>query len=143
MNALLSPRTRLFDDFFKDFPAGVFVRPVAGEASPAAAQIRIDVTDQGASFLVQADLPGVRKEDVQVHVEGAVVTLGADVPAQETQADSGRLLHAERPRGSLSRSFQLPAEVDQASTKARLDNGVLTLLLPKASAVRTTRVAVD
>lgn len=143
MNALMT-RSKLFDDFFRDFTSpGFLVRPLHGESMPDPGRVRIDVQDKGDAFEVKADLPGVRKEEIQVQVEGNVVTLSAEVQQEDTQTREGKLLHAERYYGSMTRSFALPADVDSASAKARCEHGVLTLTLPKARSARTTRLMVE
>lgn len=139
----LTTRAHLFDDFFKDFRSGFFVRPLHGEPLPEPGQIRIDVKDSGAEYVVKADLPGVRKEDIHVHVEGSMVTLSAQVSQQDEQSEDEQVVHAERYMGMVSRSFSLPSEVDRDKTKARYENGVLMLTLPKANAARGVRIPVE
>lgn len=140
----LMTRSRLFDDFLRDLASpGFFVRPLHGDSLPEAARLRIDVQDKGDAFEVKADLPGVRKEDIQVQIEGNVVTLGAEIRQEDRQVQDGKLLHAERYAGAVSRSFALPADVDASESKARCEDGVLTLTLPKARSARSTRLAVQ
>lgn len=142
MNALVS-RGGLFDDFFKDFAPGFYVRPLHGDGLPAASQIKVDVKEDDASYIVQAELPGVPREDIQVHVEGAVVSLSAEIRQHDQQKEGEKLLRSERYYGSVSRSFQLPLEVDAAKCKAKYDNGVLTLVLPKKLEGRAQRLAIE
>ncbi len=143
MTALMT-RNKLFDDFFRDFASpGFFVRPLHGDPMPDPGRVRIDVQDKGDAFEVKADLPGVRKEDIQVQVEGNVVTLSAEVRQEDSQTQEGKLVHSERYFGSLARSFALPADVDSGSAKARCEDGVLTLSLPKARSSRSTRLMVE
>ena len=142
MNSLVS-RGSLFDDFFKDIAPGFYVRPLHGDALPQPSQIRIDVKEDDAAYKVQAELPGVPKEDIQVSIDGAVVTLRAEVQQHDEKKDGEKLLRSERYFGSVARSFQLPVEVDAASAKARYDNGVLTLTLPKKLEGKVQRLAVE
>lgn len=142
MNALMS-RPSLFDEFFRDVAPGFYVRPLHGDALPQPSQIRIDVKEDDAAYRVQAELPGVPKEDIQVSIDGAVVTLRAEVQQHDGKKDGEKLLRSERYFGSVARSFQLPVEVDAASAKARYDNGVLTLTLPKKLEGRVQRLAVQ
>lgn len=128
----LTPKS-LFEDFFKGVPAGYFVRPLHGEPLPNADLIRIDVQEAGPDYVVHADLPGCRKEDIHVTIEGPRVTLSAEIRQEDRKIEEGKLLHAERYAGSVSRSFRLPQEIDQTAAKARYEGGVLTLTLPKAS----------
>ena len=142
MNALMS-RPSLFDEFFRDVAPGFYVRPLHGDALVQPSQIRIDVKEDDAAYTVQAEVPGVPKEDIQVSIDGAVVTLRAEVQQHDEKRDSEKLLRSERYFGSVARSFQLPMEVDAASAKARYDNGVLMLTLPKKLEGKVQRLAVE
>ncbi|GAA3980564.1 hypothetical protein GCM10022279_00270 [Comamonas faecalis] len=142
MNALVS-RGSLFDDFFKDFAPGFYVRPLHGDGLPTPAQIKVDVKEDGDSYTVQAELPGVPKEDIHVSIDGAVVSLSAEIRQHDQQKDGEKLLRSERYYGSVARSFQLPQEVDAAKSKAKYDNGVLTLTLPKKLEGKSQRLAIE
>ncbi|QXL84694.1 Hsp20/alpha crystallin family protein [Comamonas sp. NLF-1-9] len=142
MNALMT-RGSLFDDFFRDIAPGFYVRPLHGDALPQPSQIRVDVKEDDASYCVQAELPGVPKEDIQVSIDGAVVTLRAEVQQHDEKKDGEKVLRSERYFGSVARSFQLPMEVDAAKAKAKYDNGVLTLNLPKKTEGKVQRLAVE
>ncbi|MCL1962587.1 MAG: Hsp20/alpha crystallin family protein [Desulfovibrionaceae bacterium] len=133
----------LFDDFFRDFAPGFFVRPLHGEPLPSAAQIRIDVKESDAAYTVQAEIPGVPKEDIQVSIDGGVVTLRAEVRQHDSQSRDDKLLRSERYYGEVSRSLQLPQDIDQAAAKAKYDNGVLTLTLPKKQAGGSQRLTIE
>lgn len=126
---LLPTRTSLLDDLFRDLATGYYVKPLHGDALPA--QIKIDVKEAGNAYQVQAEIPGVSKEDIHVEVHGAVVTLRAEVKQQDSQSKDERVLRSERYYGSVSRSFELPVEIDAAETSAKFANGILTLQLPK------------
>ncbi|MDQ1260753.1 MAG: hypothetical protein QG643_2579 [Pseudomonadota bacterium] len=130
MNSLVS-RGSLFDDFFKDIAPGFYVRPLHGDNLPAPSQIKVDVKETEGGYTVQAEVPGVPKEDIHVSVEGNVVSLRAEVRQLDQKTEGEKVLRSERYYGSVARSFQLPADIDAAQAKARYDNGVLTLTLPK------------
>ena len=136
-------RSRLFDDFFNDFAPGFFVKPLHGDPLPTAAQIKIDVKEADDAYTVQAEVPGVPKEDIHVSIDGSVVTLRAEIKQQDSQASGDKLLRSERYYGAVARSFQLPQEIDQANAKAKYDNGVLTLTLPKKQASRSQRLTIE
>ena len=131
----------LFDDFFRDVAPGYFIRPLHGDALPA--QIKVDIREDGNTYTVQAELPGVGKDDIHVGVDGAVVTISAEVKQQDQQTKDEKMLRSERYFGSVSRSFQLPQDVDAAGCKARYDNGVLVLTLPKRQQALSKRVAIE
>ena len=142
MSALMT-RGSLFDDFFRDVAPGFYVRPLHGDALPTASQIKVDVKENDKSFTVQAEVPGVPKEDIQVSIDGSVLTLRAEVKQQDTQTKDEKVLRTERYYGSVARSFQLPQDIDQANAKAKYDNGVLTLTLPKKLASAAQRLAIE
>ena len=142
MNALVS-RSGLFDDFFKDFAPAFYVRPLHGDALPEPSQIKIDVKEDDAAYTVHAEVPGVPKEDINVSIDGNVVSLRAEVRQHDQKKEGEKLLRSERYYGSVARSFQLPVDVEAAQAKARYDNGVLTLTLPKKQGNKTQRLAIE
>jgi HSP20 family protein len=107
------------------------------------AQIRVDVKETPTAYTVDAELPGVAKEDIQVTIEDDVVTLRAEVKQLDEQRDGQRVLRSERFYGAVSRAFQLPQRVDKDASKARYDNGVLRLTLPKKAAIAGQRLTIE
>lgn len=136
-------RGSLFDDFFRDISPGFYVRPLHGDPLPEPEKIRVDVKENDKAYTVLAEIPGVGKEDIQVSIDGNVVTLSAEVKQQDTQTREDKLLRSERYYGAVSRAFSLPQEIDAAQAKARCDNGVLTLTLPKKQNGGSQRVRID
>lgn len=132
MNSLITRGGGLLDDFFKDLSPGFWVRPLHGDQLPQ--QIRVDIKESPEAYTVQAEIPGVPKDDIHVNIEGNVVSLRAEVKQQDVQTQDEKVLRSERYYGSVARSFQLPVEIDQASAKAKYDHGVLVLTLPKKKA---------
>lgn len=125
--------------FFRDVAPGFYVRPLHGDPLPNPSQIKVDVKETDAGYTVHAEVPGVRKEDLHVTVDGDVITLSAEVKQQDSDNKSEKLLRSERYYGSISRSFQLPAAVDESQSSAKYDNGVLTLNLPKKQAINASK----
>ena len=142
MNSLIT-RGGLFDDFFRDVSPSFYVRPLHGDPLPSPAQIKVDVTESDRAYSVHAEVPGVSKEDIQVSLDGNVVTLRAEVKQQDLQTKDEKVLRSERYFGAVSRSFQLPQDIDQSESRAKYDNGVLTLTLPKKLGGKTQRLAID
>ena len=142
MNTLMT-RGSLFDDFFKDVAPGFFIKPLHGDPLPSASQIRIDVKETDKEFTVQAEMPGVAKEDIHVSVDGSIVTLRAEIRQEDRQTEDEKVLRTERYRGEVSRSFQLPQDIDEANAKAKYDNGVLCLTLPKKVSNAPQRLTVE
>ena len=142
MNALVS-RNILFDDFFRDFAPGFYVKPLHGDPLPSPAQIRVDVKEDDKAYTVHAEIPGVSKDDIQVSVDQGVVTLRAEIKQEDIKSDNSKTLRSERYYGAVARSFQLPQEIDQAQSKAKYADGVLTLTLPKKSNTGSAKLRVE
>lgn len=134
--------TRLdpFDDLFRGF----FVRPMdLGSDLAPPSSIKIDVKEQENNFLVHADLPGVKKEDIHVTVDGNQVSISAEVKREKEAKEGERVLRSERYFGKVSRSFQLGNEVDESRAAARFTDGVLELTLPKRTSTPSKRLTVQ
>ncbi len=139
----LMTRGGLFDDFFRDVAPGFFIKPLHGDALPAPSQIRIDVKETDKEFAVHAEIPGVSKDDIHVSIEGSVVSLRAEIKQQDTQTEGEKVLRTERYYGSVARSFQLPVEIDETKAKAKYENGVLLLTLPKKISATPQRLMIE
>jgi len=129
MNSLI-PRGGLFDEWFRDYGPGFAVRPLHGSPLPAPDKIKLDISESENAFTVTAEMPGVAKDDIQVAIEGNLVTIRAEVKQHDMQ-EKENSVHSERFYGAIARSFQLPVEVDDEHSSAKSDNGVLTLTLTK------------
>ena len=103
----------------------------------------MDITEDDKSYTVHAEIPGVSKDDIHVTIEGNQVTLGAEVKREKDVKDGERLLRSERYYGSTYRSLTLPTEVDEASSEAKYDKGVLELKLAKKPALAGKRLTVQ
>ena len=136
-------RAKAFDDLIKEFAPGFFVKPPPGDAV-APGHIRLDVRESEQAFTVLAEVPGVPKEQIDVSIDGSVVTLRAEVKPLAADAEAGdKVLRSERYVGALARSFQLPADIDQANARAKYENGILTLTLPKKQPGAGQRLNID
>ncbi len=127
----LIQRDNFFDSLFNNVAPGFFIRPLHGEGLPEASQIRIDIKEDDKQFMVHADIPGVDKENIDLSIEGATVTIRAEIKQHDEQHENGKVLRSERYYGSLARSFQLPDKIDTEKAEASYENGVLLLTLPK------------
>jgi HSP20 family protein len=138
--ARFDPFNELVDDLFKGF----LVRPVAyNGGADALPRVKVDVAEKNGAYIVTAELPGVKKEDIQVSIDGAEVTLSAVVKREKEVAKDERVLHAERVYGKVSRSFSLPQDVDEAKAEAKFRDGVLELTLPKKAAAARKQVTIQ
>lgn len=94
------------------------------------ADIRVDVNESDKEYLVTAEIPGAKKEDVRVSIDGNYVSISAEIK-KDQEKKHGRALVTETYRGSVSRGFSLSSEVDEKTAVAKLEDGVLRLTLPK------------
>ncbi len=127
---------RLFDDSFERF----FAPSTQGQASlrsPA-----LDVAESDKAYTVKLDMPGVTKEDVKVSIDGRRVSVEAQSSKDEEKKEGDRVVYRERSVASFARSFTVAAEVDQAGSAAKLENGVLTLTLAKRGTPAAARITV-
>jgi HSP20 family protein len=134
------PFNDLVDDLFKGF----FVRPMVYEGrGEAPLRMKVDVAEKNGAYLVTAELPGVRKEDIRIEIDGAQVTLSAEVKREKEIEKDERVLHSERVYGKASRSFTLPQELDEAKADAKFRDGVLELTLPKKAAAARRQITIQ
>jgi HSP20 family protein len=117
-------------------------RPWRSEGAERAPQIRIDLSETEAAYAVKAEIPGVKKEDIDVRIDGNQVTISAEVKQDKEEKKDGRLLRSERRYGYASRSFLLGSDVDQAAADAKYNNGVLELKLPKKAPSAGKRLSI-
>src|SRR3972149_5577413 len=120
-----------FEDLMDDFFKGFFVRPVVAETAPTAPRIKLDVTEQDKAYRVRAEVPGVKKEDISVEIDGDQVAISAEVKQEKDVKEGERVVHSERYYGKVARAFRLGQDLDQAGAVAKYTDGVLELTLPK------------
>jgi len=127
------------DDFFK----GVFLRPVRFGDAPALTQIKVDVSEDDKGYTIHAEVPGAKKEDIKVSIDGNMVSLSAEVKREREQKQGEKVVRSERYYGTVSRSFTLGTDVDEAHAEARYKDGVLELTLPKKAGGRARQITVS
>ena len=124
----------LLNEFFR--PA--FVWDSTNEPAP----IRVDVRENKSAYVVQAELPGVKKDDIAVEIEGNEVTISARTLRETEQKDGEKWLRTERFFGTTARRFALPQDLDEGKADAKFSDGVLELTLPKKEAVTGRKLAI-
>lgn len=134
--SMFPARTRLFDDLLNEL-GGFYVKPLHGDPLPQ--NIKVDIQEQNGLYSIQAELPGVKKDDIHVDIEGAVVSIKAEIKQQDQSTEGERSLRSERYYGSVSRSFELPQEIDLERAEASYDDGILKLILPKKAQGESSR----
>jgi HSP20 family protein len=130
------------DDLFKGF----LLRPMRMEPGEAAGQpvrLKIDVKEDDKAYVVHAEVPGVKKEDINVSIDGNQVSISAEVKRQRDEKQGEKVLRSERYYGKVYRAFTLAQDVDQSGATARYENGVLELSLPKKQAGAQKRLTVE
>lgn len=130
------------EDIFSDLTRGFWVKPVQAPGG-AELKMKVDVKEDDKSYTVHAEIPGVKKEDIQVDVNGDQVSIRAEVKQEKEEKKDEKLLHSERYYGMVSRSFSLPGEVDEKATVAKYKDGVLDLTLPKKAGNGARRISVQ
>ena len=126
------------DDLFKGF----FVRPALLEGQPQM-QIKMDVKEDDNAYTVHADIPGVKKEDIHVSIEGNQVSISAETKIEKEEKKGEKVLRSERYCGKVARSFTLAHDVDEAKSQAKYSDGVLELTLPKKAVSAAKNLAIQ
>ena len=139
-NALTAPRELLRDPFSAMDTMFSDLMNWRSVGTGLVARARLDVAEHDTDFEVRAELPGVSKDDISVDIDGAWISISANLQESKERREGERLLYSERSQESYARSFELPQMVDAAEASARFENGVLTLTLPKKSGAKTTRL---
>lgn len=137
---------RLFDPLALDPIDDTFralMRRWRSALADVAPRIRIDLSEQDGSCLVKAEIPGVRKEDIDVRISGSLVTISAEAKTQKQVKDNGRVFCKERQDSYASRPFTLACPVDEDHADASYKDGALSLKLPKKAATSTKRLAIQ
>ena len=131
----------LFDELFRDVNPGYFIKPLHGDALPS--QIKVDVKENPDEFVVHAEIPGANKENIHVDIDGNIVNIRAQINQVDSESKDDKLLRSERYFGEVFRSFQLSADIDEPASKARYENGILTLNLAKRQKKSGQRISIE
>jgi len=134
-----NPLEDTFDNLLRGLPVWI---PTPERRASAPAQFRMDVTENDKEYQVLAELPGVKKEEISITINGNEVAVSAEVKHEKLVKNGDTVLCAERFYGAIKREFSLGQEVDEASAQAKYDNGVLELTLPKKAVAAAKRLAV-
>lgn len=137
-----TPRSNPFGELLNELSDGFFIRPFA-RAAGMEPTIKLEVREDDAAYTVCAEVPGARKEDIHVDVDGTGVMLRAEVKQEKAEKQGEKVIYTERSYGSVSRSFSLPGEVDAQRAKAEYKDGVLTLTLPKKLGGQGRRISIS
>ncbi|MFO7543400.1 MAG: Hsp20/alpha crystallin family protein [Thiobacillus sp.] len=127
-----------FSDLFKGF----LVRPTWMEQAPEM-QIKLDLKEDDAAYRVHADIPGVKKDDIHVNIDGNQVSISAESRMEKEDKKGEKVLRSERYCGKVERSFTLAHDVDETKAEAKYKDGVLELTLPKKSASSAKKLTIQ
>ncbi len=134
---------RMVENMFEEFIAPVAQAAIARLPDDGVISARMNVSEDDKSFRVEAELPGVKKEDVKVAIDGPRVTIEAEGKQAQQPREGESVVWAERTARKYVRSFILSSDVDDAGADARLEDGILTLLLPKKQAGSAKQLAIQ
>lgn len=143
MNSLI--RFDPFEDRLEDVFRGM-LRPFYASNVPApetTAAIRMDVTENENAYTVKAEMPGIKREDINVSIEGNQVSISAESKREKEVRNGDRVLRTERYYGKVYRSFALAQDVDEQNASAKYVDGVLELTLPKKAAAATKKLTIQ
>jgi HSP20 family protein len=138
--ARFDPFTGNLDDLFE----GMLWRPVRIDTNGGQQlRMKIDIAQNDQAYTVKADIPGVKKEDIHVDVDGNVVAISAEVKKEKEEKKDEQVIRSERYLGRMERSFTLDHEVEESAVEAKYADGVLNLTLPKKTKASSKRIAVQ
>jgi HSP20 family protein len=128
----------MFEDFFAPFAAGTPRWSQEDTITP-----RLDVNETEKTYEVQAELPGVKKDDVKVSIDHDRITIEGECREANERREGENLVYSERSARKFMRSFLLPTEVDESAAQAKLENGILSLTLPKKQGSEARRLTIQ
>lgn len=135
--SLFDPMTTQMNKFFQNFG----LKPgFIGEDSRL--DIKLDLSEDEKNYIVRAEIPGVKKEDIKVDVDGNRVSISAEVKSLKEEKKNETVIHRERYEGKVFRSFTLDSNVDHETAQAAYKDGVLELTLPKSGSAKSKRLTI-
>ena len=146
MNMLMrTPRSTLarrwgddFDSLFENF-----LRPLAEETVNEGLSPRLDVVEHDNEFVLQAEMPGIKKDDIEITLENGVLTISGESKSEKEERGGERIVRQERRYGKYVRSLRLGKEIDEKNVKANYKDGILELVLPKSEEVKPKKISVS
>ena len=133
------PFFQLMDRFIQDFPLAGQPNVDAGRGFKPP----VDIVEKDNAFFATVDLPGLKKEDIEISLEDGVLTLSGERKFEHQEGEEGKAYRRiERAYGAFTRSFTLPQGVDLANVEATFVDGVLKLTLPKSEAAKPRKIAI-
>ena len=128
----IEPVGDMFQGLLRSFRGGV----------DGALPFKVDVTESDTAYNVVAEIPGAKKEDIDVTVDRGTVMLSAKVERQSEKKEGERVIRSERYSGSMQRLLTLDAAIDEGKVEATYENGLLRVMLPKKEASPQQRITI-
>lgn len=129
---------RNIDDFFRDFALAPSLRGLDVEP-----RIKMDVSETDQNYQIKAEIPGAKKEDIRVSVDGNQVSISAEIKEEKEVKEEGKVVRSERYFGQQSRVFTLAHEVEEDKAEAKYQDGILSLTLPKKAGGGTKQISIQ
>lgn len=123
---------RVFDNFRRDFERTFASFPIGLPSLPTISSMSCDIVDEGDKFRINVDLPGVKKDEVKLNVTDNTVEISAEHKEQEEERKKN-YIRKERKEIAYHRTLSLPEKVVSSKASAKLNNGILTIEIPKTS----------
>src|SRR3954463_13230968 len=136
-------RFNTLDTALDELMRGFFVRPMNYEPASAPAQLRVDVSENETGYEVRAEIPGVRKDDINVAIDGNQVEISAEVKNEKEIKEGEKVLRSERYYGKVYRAFALGQDIDETATQAKYTDGILELNLAKKANNSAKRISIQ
>lgn len=127
--ARYAPFSDVMDEMFKNFMS----KPMRFLEEETGMQVRTEITENEKAYFIKAEIPGVKKEDIHVTVEGNRVSISAEVKKESEEKEGSRTIRSERYYGKVYRAITLDSDVNRETAEAKYVDGILTLTLPKKS----------
>ena len=139
-NTVARQRNDDFDNLFQGF-----FRPMQWMEEEARQGLapRLDVVERENEFVVQAEMPGIARDDIEVTLENGILTISGECRNEKEESNGGRLIRQERQYGKYVRSLRLGKDVDEKKVKANYKDGILELTLPKSEEVKPKKINVN
>jgi len=125
------------DEVFKNFNLAPW------SSVNAEPRIKVDVSETDTEYAIKADIPGAKKEDIKVMVDGNQVSIDVEVKKENEENKDGSVIRSERYYGRQCRSFSLSQDVDDTKAEAKYNNGVLELTLPKKPGTKNKQLTIN
>jgi len=134
----LVPYSALLEDDFFDRLFASKNQSKTGALTP-----RVDITENNDNFLVTAELPGVKKENMHIHLEDGILSIEAETREEHKKEENGKIISQERRYGKFTRSFTVGKNIQESDITANYSDGILSLTFPKSKPVSPSRKKIE